>query len=460
MDPDIIRIRRERWLQDKKKQTNSPSVTNVAARENKRSFSQYSCTSSLTSSLVGHVEESQPFRDKQQKKVEQKKKSSRILTTDAVEGKTNTNDVIEILSSDEEDDNVPSCSSFSICSYNLWFGPPYPKERMERIADIIICQEKRPVLIGFQEVTNYFQDILFPVLESVGYTILTCQDKNEVDYQCAIAVLTKNLPHKNSGEDDHEECSAIGKIVDSGFVPYSSTIMNRGLLWAHVYVHHSNDNSYNKINGNEKGMHILFTTTHLESFMGQMQYDGKEQRRAQIIQSSEFCKEYMLSWNDILNVVIMTGDLNWDDERKRSKGLDETLLPLISKTDDGSKNDWMDAWLETRKNITKKSKNDDGYTYDAKENPMLGGNLRRRFDRCLVQFAPKFPWKIGSSKLIGKEPIEGIKWNKEIVDFMSGRKTGKVKILPVLPSDHYGLHVSFQVETLTLKDEMKSNNES
>jgi hypothetical protein len=93
----------------------------------------------------------------------------------------------------------------------------------------------------------------------------------------------------------------------------------------------------------------------------------------------------------------------------------------------------------------------------SKINPMLGGNLRRRFDRCLVR--TNHPTArttttdetkhdpssitIERSELIGQDPIEGIQWHKEQRNWKTGLPTGQSKTLPVLPSDHYGLLVTF-----------------
>ena len=51
------------------------------------------------------------------------------------------------------------------------------------------------------------------------------------------------------------------------------------------------------------------------------------------------------------------------------------------------------------------------YTYDSKENPMLGGNLRRRFDRC-IYMSKEQSYQATSLTKIGKDPIPNLTWNK------------------------------------------------
>lgn len=419
MDKDVIRIRREQWLQHKQEKNH----------DQKR---PHSGTDTIKSSRASKSSSEEEY-SKRRKRVKKNHKPDNNL-------------VIDLLSSDEDEGKVSPSSSdgsdiistFSIVSYNLWFGPPHQKERMEYIANNIIGNlEPKPVIIGFQEVTAYFQQILFPILEkNYGYTVMLSHSKEEEDregiqYQCAIAVRTKSKNKNN----------IVGDIVDSGFLPYANTIMNRGLLWTNVCLHRQDDPE-----GKLSSKYVLFSTTHLESFLKHAQYDGREQRQDQILQASTFLTDYMSSWSLTLNTAIITGDLNWDDQRKRSKGLDETLLKVLSEKNNVSHTsdcgtstcaEWKDTWLEAHPNL-------DGYTYDSKESPMLLGNLRRRFDRCLIQNSPSSSLVVKDVSLIGKEAIPMIQWNKEMLDFRTGQPTGKVRTLPVVPSDHFGLHVTFQ----------------
>ena len=324
--------------------------------------------------------------------------------------------------------------NFSVGSYNIWFGQgsggePHPDRRMEAISAIISDLQPRPLMIGLQEVTPDLETLLYPLLQSMGYHIVS-QPQPRAHYYVAIAVLTGNV--LGGGNDNTDNVSA--QIVSSGFESYTHTIMARGLLWTHV-----------RLCSGTSSREVLFTTTHLESFlqgghMGQP-YDGVPQRKAQVRQAAQFCTEYTQKrarHGTRIDAAIITGDLNWDDERKRSTGNDEKMLEVID-----SAHTWTDAWLHCRPG-------EDGYTYDAKLNDMLRGNLRRRFDRCLV-------WNGGGGgngsdngigpvqcEMIGKSCIAGLTYRKEKQKFSNGGfiPTGEFIDQPVSPSDHFGIFVT------------------
>ena len=94
------------------------------------------------------------------------------------------------------------------------------------------------------------------------------------------------------------------------------------------------------------------------------------------------------------------------------------------------------------------------FTYDAKENVMLGGALRRRFDRILVQTRQRPGGVVATTttttttttmvkdvELIGREKIGDTTWTKE--SNWNGRVTRKV--VPLAPSDHFGYVVNLVV---------------
>lgn len=110
--------------------------------------------------------------------------------------------------------------------------------------------------------------------------------------------------------------------------------------------------------------------------------------------------------------VIFGGDMNWDE---KSDG----PFPLP--------NGWIDAWVELKRG-------ENGWTYDTKANPMLTGNrtLQKRLDRFVCKLKD---FKVESVEMIGKEAISGLSYCKE----KKVRKEVKQLVLPVLPSDHFGL---------------------
>jgi endonuclease/exonuclease/phosphatase family metal-dependent hydrolase len=132
-----------------------------------------------------------------------------------------------------------------------------------------------------------------------------------------------------------------------------------------------------------------------------------------------------------LQLAVIMGDLNWDDERPRtSKGTDVPLMSLFDER-------WNDAWRETHPGT------DTGYTYDSKLNPMLRGALRRRFDRCLVR--PKSAEKVflEETSLVGQRALSGLIWKKQY-EYPPGNVV--VSDREVCASDHFGLVVKVRIE--------------
>lgn len=55
-------------------------------------------------------------------------------------------------------------STFSICTYNIWFGDAHPIVRMNHLSQIVSQQTPRPTFLGLQEVTPYLLNVLAPML--------------------------------------------------------------------------------------------------------------------------------------------------------------------------------------------------------------------------------------------------------------------------------------------------------
>lgn len=423
MDDDLRRIRRKRWLQSHRRHN--------------------SALDSASSSSGGIIDLTSDNEEDDDCTVVESKKQAPTKDTTSTERRvvSGKREAASLASSSAVAARSP-VSNISVATYNVWFGPPYPEARMRRIAYLLTSPTTSspttdlPLFVGMQEVTIQLSQTLFPLLRSAGYKLIS-QDLAG-GYGCAIAVLTENA---------RGGCRA--KVLKSGFAPYRDTIMGRGLLWVLAQI-------TNKKQMESDMDEILFTTTHLESFVRNhpgpgMTYDGVTQRESQISAAEAFCNDCMQN-RPAVKAAFITGDLNWDDERTRSKGADRTLLSVMQEG-------WVDAWLGTRQHVNRggKKKNceldEGGYTYDSKLNPMLRGNLRRRFDRCLVRFrnnnclgqqSNNDKESIGSiltAHLFGTEPLEGLKWNKEVPKW-NGRGATETRVLPVMPSDHYGLHVT------------------
>lgn len=299
------------------------------------------------------------------------------LTDDSPEPKKNKKTVPEVI--------------VSLVSYNIWFDPVHQTQRMQALQEAILnTSGPLPRFIGLQEVTASLAATLFPLLESNAYQIIS---QPSAAYGCALALLQ------------------VDEVVDSGFRPFHDSIMGRGILWAHARV---------------EGQSILFTTAHLESYVKNYNgatYTGAPQRESQLREMKKFCEGFLGK----VDLAIITGDLNWDDERKtKSAGADKPMMDVLG-------DEWVDAWRVHRPN-------EEGYTYDAKESAMLRGNLRRRFDRCLIRSNSRV--SVQDTELIGTRKIANLLWEKEPHPMAKNRS---VVQLPVLPSDHFGLRVTLQL---------------
>lgn len=288
-------------------------------------------------------------------------------------------------------------SKFQVASYNVWFGPPdpsakqvYPQQRMDAIAkELDSCRDNTEngdlVFIGFQELTDSLVEYLTPHMKRMGYRF--CLQPRHGQYGVGLAVGKEVA------------------MVESKFLPYHNSCQGRGLLYIQTPT-------------------MIFATTHLESYMDPKTYNGVKQREEQIVEATTFCYNQLQAHPE-LQIAIVVGDFNWDDERPQSPN--RPLLQVIPK------GDWKDAGTPR------------DYTYDAKENPMLGGNLRRRFDRCIYLTQKNSKNNPGMEttttthlKKLGLTAIPNLTWNKR------NSFNGTVRTVPVAPSDHFGLAITFE----------------
>ncbi|KAJ0983029.1 hypothetical protein J5N97_011284 [Dioscorea zingiberensis] len=196
-------------------------------------------------------------------------------------------------------------------------------------------------------------------------------------------------------------CMQMSKLPVKSFSckPFSNSTMGRELCLADVDM--------------GMGKQLLIATSHLESPCPSPPKWDQMFSRERIVQAKQAIGILKSSPN-----VIFGGDMNWDDK------LDGDF-PLP----DG----WIDAWKQLRPG-------ENGCTYDTKANPMLQGNrtLQKRLDRFLC-FLSDF--KLQSIEMIGMEPIPGLSYCKE----KKVKNEFKKLVLPVLPSDHFGLLLTLSV---------------
>eukprot|EP01084_Bolivina_argentea_P240273 403704_1 len=166
---------------------------------------------------------------------------------------------------------------------------------------------------------------------------------------------------------------------------------------------------------------IYSATTHLESPVGQYM-GGKKDKFSK--ERKEQLKYSIETLDKLSNNIIFGGDFNWCKPSKNYEN-DGDIKRFLG-------NNWIDCY-------NKLHPNDNGYTYDAKTNGMLTGYLCNRLDRIVYKNNGNL--KLKSCQMIGREAIPNLNYVKTIK-----RKNGdEQKILPVLPSDHYGLFATFDV---------------
>jgi len=194
------------------------------------------------------------------------------------------------------------------------------------------------------------------------------------------------------------------------------------------------------------GRNVAIGTTHLESPVGGSADRGgspdlwTKKRRSQIHRACEFLEAESAGSAHC----VLLGDLNWSDptgtagtERRR-----EWDGPISGSIPAG----WADAWATLRPT-------EPGYTYDAKENGMLLGNLRKRLDRCLYVTTAAVDTGNNGGGLaatevsrVGMTQIGDLTFKKERTrkEKRRGPSATYETELPLLPSDHFGLLTKLQ----------------
>lgn len=133
--------------------------------------------------------------------------------------------------------------------------------------------------------------------------------------------------------------------------------------------------------------------------------------------------------NAELELAVISGDFNWDEQVSRSSDLLQTLQMS-----------WKDGWMHTE-SVQLRNGNE-GYTFDCIQNPWLNGDRRGRLDRILIKSST---WNPEGAVLIGENEIPNAFIEQEVLErgddgFSTPRKT--IRKIPAVASDHYGLVVS------------------
>ncbi|KAK9151715.1 hypothetical protein Syun_010024 [Stephania yunnanensis] len=209
-------------------------------------------------------------------------------------------------------------------------------------------------------------------------------------YRCSVSnVMANTRPYF---------CMQVSKLPVKSFnsKPFGNSVMGRELCVAEIEV--------------GMGKTLVVATTHLESPCPAPPTWDQMYSKERVAQAKEAVSVLNRSPN-----IIFAGDMNWDDAK-------DGQFPLL----DG----WTDAWTELRPG-------ERGYTYDTKTNQMLTGNrtLQKRLDRFLCNLKD---FEISEIDMIGTDAIPGLSYCKE----KKIKNEVKKLMLPVLPSDHYGLLVN------------------
>lgn len=359
---------------------------------------------------------------------ESRKDSPSVKKTKQYSGSSSSSDNDENSNSRGKGQLVGQPASFHVASYNVWTGTSKdmwvrnctmeeqvcPRQRMEAICKELeekcILPYDDPeglLLIAFQELTPQFIRYFRSRLKAMGFVFCTqrMRDRNP-PYGVGLAI-SRQL-----------------SVVQCQFLPFPESRQGRGLLWVETPI-------------------MLFGSVHLESFskrtfgaansgaISKKAGYGNTERELQIQLATSFFDERMQE-NPQLQLAMIAGDFNWDDEQdpKRHHVLQNQSLASIVP----------EGWKEATMVLAGENE-EDAYTYDGRSNPMLANTLRGRFDRCLYRSSAGI--KVSSAELskLGTQPIPGLR-----------AKVRSNALKPILPSDHYGVAVNFEVTKVEMEE--------
>lgn len=238
-----------------------------------------------------------------------------------------------------------------------------------------LIQQHAPDVVCFQEVTPK----IYRLFRSSNWW---------KEYKCS-------LPHETAAKTPYF-CMQMSKLPIKSFSskPFMNSVMGRELCLADIKF--------------RDGKNLLIATSHLESPCPAPPRWDQMYSKQRVAQANESLNHLQGSPN-----VIFAGDMNWDDKL-------DGPFPLPEG--------WIDAWMELKPR-------ENGWTYDTKANRMLSANrtLQKRLDRFICNLQD---FKIESIQMIGMEAIPGLSYCKE-----KRGVRGQLQnlVLPVLPSDHFGL---------------------
>lgn len=338
--------------------------------------------------------------------------------------------------------NTPNANNkLSLLTWNVWFGKLEQHIRNKSI--ISICEELQPDVICLQEVTGEFlwQAKKFSHFLLENYSFFDPFDGSTTEEEYGVLVLCK-------------------KHLDPKFVIHKlDSEMGRRLEMAEITT------------GNER---FAVGSVHLESLGSQ------PTRKKQLEESYAELKQFKSS--------VLCGDFNFCSERNFS-GQGPLDNHCLARTLPG----FTDMWPQLHPPSGGESSA--GYTFDTDANPMAGGGQpqRFRFDRVMHRLAaapqnrpcghsdtdavPTTQWRAAHIQIVGNSPITerggvhsclpsaplpGNAAPQQIVDPYASppRKSAhsegapvmtlrdRQTLVPLFPSDHFGLYCEFVLETV------------
>jgi hypothetical protein len=277
-------------------------------------------------------------------------------------------------------------------TYNVWFEESVAlKSRMRAIVSIVRLH--RPHVLALQEVTQNISDLISPELAALGYRLFRQPSIEDGSYG---VMLCTTLPAQ--------------LVRVRGF---KGSIMRRALVYAVCTL--------------PGGGRLVVGTAHLESVLSDAERRAPE-RHAQMVECFRQLAEASAEHGNAPAVLL--GDVNWTDPVPR--GADNDGKVPIPPPDELGR-----VWREVEYS---------GFSYDQQKNGMLpGSKLRYKSDRGFVLPGNRDVWNVRGT-LVGTDPLPG---ETRTLDNRYSRKTS---LLPVLPSDHFG--VLFTVPTIVLAQQL------
>eukprot|EP00485_Elphidium_margaritaceum_P007766 CAMPEP_0202703884 /NCGR_PEP_ID=MMETSP1385-20130828/16677_1 /ASSEMBLY_ACC=CAM_ASM_000861 /TAXON_ID=933848 /ORGANISM="Elphidium margaritaceum" /LENGTH=453 /DNA_ID=CAMNT_0049361805 /DNA_START=22 /DNA_END=1383 /DNA_ORIENTATION=- len=298
-------------------------------------------------------------------------------------------------------DSSPDNTQLTVITWNVWFNEELRViERMKAIgetieaynADIVCLQEVTPLILDILQSAAWYKQYESTILPNHGFF--------------------QGLTYFNVILTKHE---FVRDAIQ--FKPFGNTQMGRHLIVAPIKLKHK---------GARSGTIVHAATTHLESPVGTYAGGKKDkfsaERKQQLQQALSVLDDRNVCSN---NNIVFGGDFNWCKPTKNVQN-DGDLNAHLNQN-------WIDCYSRLHAN-------ENGYTYDAKSNGMLLGYLQNRLDRILLKQTGNLC--LNQIEIIGREAIPNLRYAKVV----RRKKGDETQMLPVLPSDHYGLCATFDIK--------------